>query len=570
MQKQKLEFAPKLPITDLDHALQVYQDWIRPLLTEAQFAEVQKITADFVQGPGARLAKKLQEYVESLPDHQNWMAPFWTKMYLSIRNSLLTESNYALHLTKFGDHIVQDNDLFMAHWIISVAYVYQELKAHHNPTYEEDGHIFCDLNTHNLLGCARIPQATEDQWVNYPEFLRNIAVFYKNQTFILQVFDEENNLLTDDQIAAQLKAIRTEEGHPSCEFVASSYQGSDVCVSFMQEFLLYEGNQLAFDELNETIFHVVLIDENFSHTHHQYIDTLFTLPHARWCYKPVTFLLWQNNEISAHMEHTGADGITMMRILSLAKKYFLETPVEKESATSSNMTYYPLSWSYNAALRAKLSEYYNWYVKKVAEYNFKIYDFEVTAPRFEKTSRDALAHIILQYGMQRILERPQSIYAACAMSHYREGRTEALRTVSTEIQDFIAKLSRENQFDQILFDAALNEHKKRIKLCKQGLAPTRYLSGLSWMSQGESAHMEFFTNALTTALGGNYFSTSNIGILNDLCSLFLFAPPVPSRVGFGYLISQDTIRFCISYHKIDTPLLDNLIAAFNEFYEKTK
>ncbi len=564
------QFAPKLPLNTLDNALSVYKEWIRPLLNDAEFAQVEKITTEFGKNEGPALAQKLQKYVDSLPNNENWMAPFWTKMYLSIRDSLLTESNYALHLTPLKDAAQAENTQFIAHWLSAVGHIYQQIKNHPHNTYEEAGHIFCDLNTRNLLGCARIPSENEDKWENYSEFLTNIAVFYKNQCFIMPIFDKNNQLLSDEQIAAQLKAVQNEQGQSSCDFVASSFPGSDACVSFMKDFLSDASNKKAFDELNKTIFHIVLTNEDFNNTLANQMDILFTLPHTRWCYKPVTFLMWKNNEISAHMEHTGADGITMMRILQLAKTQFLQQPVSTAVAIANEKNYHALSWHYSDAQNAQLGKYLDEYKKKVSAYSLKIYDFHATSPHFAKTSRDALAQIVMQYGMNKIIELPQSIYAACAMGHFREGRTEALRTVSPQAQAFVKDLEKNHQFNQELLDAALLEHKNRIKMCKQGQAPTRYLSGLAWMSDGAAASIEFFQNSLATRLGGNYFSTSNIGMLNDLCTMFLFSPPVPSRYGFGYLISQDTIRFCISYHTADQASLDKMITGFDEFYQYTK
>lgn len=562
------KFAPKQPLNTLDNALAIYKEWIRPLLTDDEFRVVEKIADNFARNEGYVLAQKLQDYTDSLPDNKNWMAPFWTKMYLSIRDSLLTESNYALHLTRLENASKTDNDLFIARWISSIGYVYQQIKNNPCAIYENNGHIFCDLNTHNLLGCARIPHKMEDKWINYDEFLTNIAVFYKEQCFIMPIFDNDHQLLSDTHIAQQLRNIKKEEGNALCHFISSSFKGSDTCAAFMQDFLSDRENKQSFDELNKTICHIVLTDEDFKDSLNNHMDIVFTLPHTRWCYKPLTLLMWKNNEISAHMEHTGADGIVMMRILQLAKEQFLK--IKTHTCTTENSHHYhPLVWNHNAAQMDKLNTYRREYEHKVSEYCIKIYDFDATSSRFSNISRDALAHIILQYGMNKITAIPKSIYASCSMGHFREGRTEALRTVSAESQAFIKDLEKTHQFNPTLFEQALLAHKNRIKLCKQGRAPTRYLSGLAWMSDNPSS-IEFFNNPLAQRLNDNYFSTSNIGILDDLCSLFLFSPPMPARYGFGYLINQDTIRFCISYHRCDQKDLDKMLAGFEEFYRYSK
>lgn len=60
------------------------------------------------------------------------------------------------------------------------------------------------------------------------------------------------------------------------------------------------------------------------------------------------------------------------------------------------------------------------------------------------------------------------------VSHFKNGCTECVRPVSEESLVFVGTLLQENPSREAL-DAALSEHKARIKACKPGQGPNRHL-----------------------------------------------------------------------------------------------
>ena len=62
------------------------------------------------------------------------------------------------------------------------------------------------------------------------------------------------------------------------------------------------------------------------------------------------------------------------------------------------------------------------------------------------------------------------------VSHFKNGRTEYVRPVSEESLAFVGTLLQEKPSSEAL-DAALAEHKVRIKVCKLGQGPNRHLLG---------------------------------------------------------------------------------------------
>lgn len=62
------------------------------------------------------------------------------------------------------------------------------------------------------------------------------------------------------------------------------------------------------------------------------------------------------------------------------------------------------------------------------------------------------------------------------VSHFKNSRTECVRPILEESLTFIGTLLQEKPSREAL-DAALAEHKARIKVCKFGQGPNRHLLG---------------------------------------------------------------------------------------------
>ena len=232
-----LTTLPKLPIPDLNVALELYKKWVNPLLTSEQQKKCEETINIFRENEGIILDQKLRQYIDSMSDNKNWMAPYWTKMYLSIQDSLLTESNYGVHQIPFTQESDIDSTEYMARWIINSALLYKNM--HFNPikSYTEGKFEFCAQNTVNLFGCTRIPGDGMDNWENYDEFLKNIVVSYNHSYYVLPIFGDENNVISIANLQDSLKAILKNSDTVSSSFIPASFPGSKKAYSFLKDFL---------------------------------------------------------------------------------------------------------------------------------------------------------------------------------------------------------------------------------------------------------------------------------------------------------------------------------------------
>lgn len=85
---------PALSVPTLSSTLSKYLSTVQPLLTQAQFAHTQRVTADFLS---STLAAELQNRLHERAEHVegNWLGEWWNDaIYMSCRDPLVVFVNY--------------------------------------------------------------------------------------------------------------------------------------------------------------------------------------------------------------------------------------------------------------------------------------------------------------------------------------------------------------------------------------------------------------------------------------------------------------------------------------------
>jgi carnitine O-acetyltransferase len=129
---------------------------------------------------------------------------------------------------------------------------------------------------------------------------------------------------------------------------------------------------------------------------------------------------------------------------------------------------------------------------------------------------------------------------------FLHGRTEAIRTVTPEVADFVKKFSeRSGDDDRSVLDAlrkAIGKHSKLTRECSKGLGHDRHLYALSCLWERlhkDRSPPKMFTDPGWKTMNHTVVSTSNCG--NPALRLFGFGPVVGNGFGIGYIIKDDGI-----------------------------
>ena len=128
------------------------------------------------------------------------------------------------------------------------------------------------------------------------------------------------------------------------------------------------------------------------------------------------------------------------------------------------------------------------------------------------------------------------------VSHFKNGRTECVRPVSEESLVFVGTLLQEKLSREAL-DAALAEHKARIKACKLG----HHLLGLKLMAAKAGSELpEIYKDEGYQTFTTDFLSTSTVGG-NSTVVNFAFAPTSVGGLGINYTITPEGWLYTVSH-----------------------
>lgn len=153
------------------------------------------------------------------------------------------------------------------------------------------------------------------------------------------------------------------------------------------------------------------------------------------------------------------------------------------------------------------------------------------------------------YGLYGSIE---STYEPAMTKAFLHGRTEAIRSVTTESVDFVKLWWTDAPGSEKLkaLRAAVKAHVHLTKMCAKGLGQDRHLYALQcvWQKEVGNSNNEaklpaIFRDIGWQTLSSTVISTSNCG--NPALRLFGFGPVVSEGFGIGYIIKDEGIA--VSY-----------------------
>lgn len=184
-----------------------------------------------------------------------------------------------------------------------------------------------------------------------------------------------------------------------------------------------------------------------------------------------------------------------------------------------------------------------------------------------KMSPDAFVQMSIQAAYYGLYGKCESTYEPAMTKTFFHGRTEAIRSVTTESYNFVENYyssTATSHFKLEALRAALKAHTNITRECSKGQGQDRHLYALECLfdrvHKGEKKP-KIFADGGWKKLNNTVISTSNCG--NPALRLFGFGPAVSNGFGIGYIIKEDSISVSFTFKKkyIYCPLI-NLLFAF--------
>jgi len=514
----RLPELPRLPVPPLEQSVQLYLRSIAPLLLQSSGA------ADFDQeyrrrqawasdlcapgGVGQRLQNRLIDLDRRSP--HNWLDDnYWIKLaYHAVRSPLPIHSNWWI-LLKHDRHIPSavietlpepgrftDWQLRRAATLIHRFMLFKGMLDRQEiiPDSSRAGR-FCMHQYDCLYGITRIPGKPHDH-LNIPNrTARHILVLARGHIYSLDVLAPDHSLLPAKQIEANLWSIVNHVTLHSAAVPIGSLTALDRDQwTDAREHLLSLSSTVNRDSLStveDGLFAVCLDDATRPGGLQGHIRTASANHDGfnRWFDKSFSFIIENNSRASVSGEHSPCDALipAIMTDFVLAEGVgpgLCDPQVKAASHESENLRWKRLEWvtdqrilQYIQDSKATVEA-----ISQDSDCDLLIFD-QYGAEYIKQSARhspDAYIQLAMQLAWFRQVGRVVSTYETGLTRLFKHGRTETIRSLSSESYAWVKAMDTEDDCHLVynLFVQAISAHNSYTKQASLGRACDRHFLGL--------------------------------------------------------------------------------------------
>lgn len=618
---------PKLPIPDLVETCQRYLAVLKPLQTEHEHLGTVQLVEEFLKGSGPTLDKQLRDYLKT---RDSYIEQFWFDSYLNYDSPVVLNLNPFILLEDDPTPLQSNQVIRLASLTLSSLKFVRLLRKHELPPDKLKNGKPLDMDQYpKLFGSARIPSTTGCQLQTDLQS-RHIVIISKSQFYWFEVLDQNNDLiLTENDLRLNFKNIlKDSETRDNTDIAKSSFgvlttENRRVWANLRQEIHKDPTNSDIVTIIDKALFVVCLDDveiEDLKMLAKNYLCGTSLLKDGiqigtctnRW-YDKLQIIITKNAKLGINFEHTGVDGHTVLRfasdiytdsILRFAKTINNNSPSlwasvspdpsqrDPKSFGSVFTTPRKLEWNLTNTLSLSLRFAETRLSDLIHQNEFAALDFNgFGMERIKKMgfSPDAFIQMSFQLLYYALYGKVECTYEPAMTKQFLHGRTELIRTVSLESNDFVTKFFKEDVTNIEKIDylkKACKAHSTRTRDCSLGLGQDRHLYALFCIWQryfSNSAETDLSDSDSTSTLldqdgdlktelqkipsifadpgwdriNNSIISTSNCG--NPSLKLFGFGPVCSNGFGIGYIIKDNSISICASSkHRQTKRFLDTL------------
>ncbi|RIA92750.1 acyltransferase ChoActase/COT/CPT [Glomus cerebriforme] len=602
---------PKLPIPPLEDTIKRYLSAVKPLQREKDHLQTIAATQRFMKEEGPLLQEKLQNYAN---DKSSYIEEFWYDSYLSYTDSVVLNLNPFFVLEDDPTPARNNQVVRAASLILSSLKFIHALRTENLEPDMFRGTPLCMSQFDRLFGTARLPSGNGCR-MNTDHDSRHIVVLCRGQFYWFDVLKEYNEVgINEKELIANLKAIKLDASDLPIVEVAKNAVGvlsteNRKIWAELRDILekSSENNKDALRVLDSALF-VVCLDEVSPASSDELATNMLCGTYDiqqgvqcgtcanRW-YDKLQIIVCENGSAGVNFEHTGVDGHTVLRfvsdiytdtILRFARTINSHIPAFHSSLTthhdkrsnglaSIDTTPKKLEWTLTPEIRIGIRFAETRLSDLILQNEVKVLEFDKYGKSFithYKMSPDGFVQMAFQAAYYGLYGSIECTYEPAMTKSFLHGRTEAIRSVTTESVDFVRLWWTDAPGPEKLkaLRAAIHSHVNLTKMCAKGLGQDRHLYALQcvWQREvGDSNDDEkvpvpaIFKDIGWQTLNSTVISTSNCG--NPALRLFGFGPVVAEGFGIGYIIKDEGIAFCASSkHRQTRRFLQTLENYFND------
>ncbi|PPQ72312.1 hypothetical protein CVT26_007269 [Gymnopilus dilepis] len=578
---------PQLPVPELRDTLSRLRESLKPIAwSESEYASVAKKIDAFERGKGPELQARLLQRAST---RQHWLEEWWDDAaYLGYRDSVVVNVSYYYGFDQSPSHL-SNAPAARAAGIARAAMIFrQQLKRGLiKPESTKEGPICMDtyrqaprmlraksVRAHLLIDrwmfdCCRVPGEGLDWSVSYAKEgdsgdSGHIIVIRKNRVWKVDV-THNGRILSTSEIEKQLQYIyeNTLEEYPGVGVLSTSNR--DIWAKDYAELEKSPVNSKILEEIHSSAFVISLeSSQPRDPIHHSralwHGDVIGNVPvglRNRWVDKPVQFIVYDNGYAGIMGEHSVMDGTPTARMCDDVLDMLYDPAFDHGSPSpDAEKTPVPLDWEVTEATAQAIAEADRAAVELIESQvlGFYLTSYGKAAIKAFGVSPDSWAQMTVQLAYKRLLgenKRNGGTYEAASTRKFYKGRTEAIRVVTTEADEWVRSMddpAATPETRKKLFDAATRKHVNLAKAAGQGQGVDRHLFGLrKLLNEGEELP-ELYDDPVFKR--SSYWVLSTSAIFSKHFPVYGWGEVVPDGFGVAYMTGyDDRLQYTITSRK---------------------
>ncbi len=493
---------PTRPIPDLEQTCNKLLEWTRPLLTQLEFENTERIVSTFlsVEGEGPILQEALKRWADQEKIH-NWSEPLWHDIYLDARAPLPVNSNVFYLLKDKAEMKLFTQVEAAAALVLCVLDFKTRIDNEALAVEVQSGQSLCMNQYRNLFSATRIPESKRDVFVQYNDS-RHIIVLSKGAVYSLNILKEDKSPYGFDAVKKALsKILSLPPVGPEDEFSILTTLDRESWADTRAHLLELDiKNQDFLKTIDSAIFALCLDEVELDTLEACSAQYLHGYGRNRWFDKSLQFIVSKNCKMGLNLEHTGFDGsvVTSMTkfIFDQVDKFASNSKGEDDLHTLLNV--HPVTLKLDDAVKQTIVRRKEEMIAFAANSAIKVMKFEAFGNDRIKSfgiSPDAFVQLAFHLAQYKLFGRCYSSYEAVMVRKYLHGRIEVSHCISDESMAFVKRMLDGHCDDKMKADAlrlAAQKQVSRLAECREGQGIDSHLFALKKMYTlyGEALNMD--------------------------------------------------------------------------------
>ncbi|KAJ6525268.1 acyltransferase ChoActase/COT/CPT [Mycena vulgaris] len=557
---------PRLPVPTISSTAHKYLESTRPHLTPAEYAQTEAAVHAFMASPQSAELQKRLEARAAEPGMLSWLSEWWNDVaYMGYRDPVVVFVSYFyVHL----DDRLRTKPAQRAASLIKAMLPFRHMTETKELEPEKvRGAPLCMDSYKWLFHSSRYPTKPSDTARKFDPATHNHVVFVrKNKFYSVPLAHASGQELSAAELEIQIERVIAQAGDTAATPVGVlTSDNRDIWTDARAALLAAAPGNAASLEAIESAMIVICLDDTKPVTREEISTACWVGDGRNRFYDKHQLIVFDNGRSGFMGEHSCMDGTPTLRMnefmlatLALGKADLgMPTGAALPPPTE-------LPFTLNATTRDLVAGAAARFDALVAAHELHVLHYEGYGKDAVKrlgASPDAWAQLVKQLAFHKMFGRPGVAYESAQTRKYQLGRTEVIRSASSEARAWAEAMLDPKVSDvkrAALFRAAVTRHLQYAAWAADGQGVDRHLFGLRKMlKEGEEVPALYLDRAFART---SHWELSTSQLSSPYLDGWGYGEVVPDGYGLSYAIGERYIRWTITSARGDAGKLRHYLA----------